>query len=101
MFVALFATFALGASVALVASTHCARTSETRQGSDDADMTRALQLRVKHSDAVVEFHRCGDECPQRRAIESRIRQSAADHNAILSRHPTWTLQPLDTKVLIR
>lgn len=67
---------------------------------DAQDMDRILVLRVYHGDVTVELLKC-DQCPGRRGHEARLREITAEHNAILARHPTWTVQPLDTRVLIR
>lgn len=65
-----------------------------RRAADD-DMTRALQLRAEASDVRVSLAALSPDSPERARLESRHRELAAEHNAILARHPTWTLAPLE------
>jgi hypothetical protein len=62
---------------------------------DDADMTRALELRVEAGDIRVKLSQLPRDAPQADRLSDRLREVAAEHNAILSRHPTWTLSPLE------
>lgn len=69
--------------------------SLTERKRADADMTRALELRVEAGDLRVSLAALSPDAKERPALERRLREVAAEHNAILSRHPTWTLSPLE------
>lgn len=72
----------------------------TPSGSDDRDMTRLLELRAAHGDALNEFRRADPDSRQGRAAATKVRRLAAEHNTLLAAHPTWTLSPLDTMGLV-
>lgn len=91
-------TFGLGLAASVVVGAGCQ--GNTVKKGEEADMERLMLLRVRHGDTVIDLQRC-DGCPNRKALETKLRDITSDHNVILSKHPTWHVQPLDTKVLIR
>jgi hypothetical protein len=60
------------------------------------DSRRMMELRVEHGNLENVIIRLPSDHPDRPRLESKLRDVTAEHNAILSRHPTWTQKPLDT-----
>ena len=61
-----------------------------------SDLNRLNELRAEHGAVRNKLLTLPKQSSERPRLENRLRAVTAEHNAILSRHPTWTVRPLDT-----
>ena len=61
-----------------------------------SDLNRLNELRAEHGAVRNKLLTLPKQPSERPRLENRLRAVTAEHNAILSRHPTWTVRPRDT-----
>lgn len=67
---------------------------------DATDGDRLGELQARHS-GIVARAAALQPGPQRDRLEDSAREVAAEHDTILSRHPTWNVKPLTRRAELR